>query len=198
MRGVRLGLVVALVAVHVSCGSDSGSTGGPGSGGATGTAGAGSTTSGAGGSTGTGGSSGTGGSTPGVCSGCAAAQGCLRVEVRRTADDMSQPWKVWPMEVDGVGTLIVTATPTMGTPVRKTFDGADMKPPTASYGVDIGCVPPSPLMVDVFLDDNGNAAPTASTSSDYRDSCGNPRSTSVSPIAGAAVATTFFLANSCD
>jgi hypothetical protein len=102
------------------------------------------------------------------------------------------------MEVDGVGTLIVTATPSGGTAIRRTADNADMRPATAKYAVDVGCVPAGMVNIDAFLDDNGNAAPTAATSSDYRDSCGNPRSISAPITAGQGAEPAFALANSCD
>jgi hypothetical protein len=79
-----------------------------------------------------------------------------------------------------------------------TTDGADMKPATASYVIDLGCVPVGMLTIHVFLDDNGNADPMARASSDYRDSCGNPRTMSVSIAAGQTSQPTFALANSCD
>ena len=102
------------------------------------------------------------------------------------------------MEVDGVGTIVVTAIPASGAAVRKTQDGADMKPATASFPVDLGCVPAGAAMVHVFLDDNGNAMPTATASSDYRDSCGSPRSLPATVVAGQTAVLPFPLANSCD
>jgi hypothetical protein len=102
------------------------------------------------------------------------------------------------MEADGVGTLVVTVTPSAGTPARMTVDNADMKPAAAKYVIEFSCEPPGMYNVDAFLDDNGNAAPTAATSSDYRDSCGNPRSISVPVTAGQSSEPAFPLANSCD
>jgi hypothetical protein len=73
-----------------------------------------------------------------------------------------------------------------------------MKPATASYVVDFGCVAAGMVTVNAFLDDNGNADPMAATSSDYRDSCGNPRVVTISFGAGQTAEAAFPLANSCD
>jgi hypothetical protein len=142
-------------------------------------------------------------SSSGTCSGCAASEGCLLVEVTRTADDSNMPWKVWPTEADGKGTLIVTAVEQSSGGAareeRKTVPDADFTSASASYTVDLGCLPASDFKVHTFLDDNNNAQPNAVYSADYRDTCpGAPRAREATVIAGQQAKLVVQLANSCD
>jgi hypothetical protein len=182
-------LILGIVWVVGACGSGSaGNTSdGGGSGGATGTGG----TSG-----GSGGASGTGG-VGAACTSCQAGQGCLRIEVTRGADVSRASWNVWPNEVDGVGALII-ADSGGGSAVRMVVADADMKPAAALYSIDFGCATAGTHTISVFLDDNGNAAATATSSSDYRDSCGRPRTVATTVTTGQTATVTFPIVASCD
>jgi hypothetical protein len=142
-------------------------------------------------------------SSSGTCSGCNAGEGCLLVEVTRTADDSNMPWIVWPSEADGKGTLIVTAVEQASgggaREERYTVADADFTSSSASYPVDLGCLPAADFKVHTFLDDNNNAQPNAVYSADYRDTCpGAPRAKDVTVTAGQQAKLVVQLANSCD
>jgi hypothetical protein len=135
---------------------------------------------------------------PVLCQGCAASEGCVSVEVSLAADDSKQPWKVWPTEADGVGTLVVSAfDPGSSKLVRVTLSNVDVKlgPQTAL----LNCVPAVTVEVRAFLDDNNNAQPDAYYSADYRDSCPPaPRKVDVAVSAGSTASASIQLAQSCD
>jgi hypothetical protein len=142
-------------------------------------------------------------SSSGTCSGCNAGEGCLLVEVTRSADDSKMPWIVWPAEADGKGTLIVTAVEQSSgggaREERKTVTDADFTSASASYQVDLGCLPAADFKVHTFLDDNNNAQPNTVYSADYRDTCpGAPRAKEVTVKAGQQAKLVVQLANSCD
>lgn len=128
-----------------------------------------------------------------------ATEGCLLVRVLRAADDSALPWNVRPAEADGIGTLIAAATEG-ATSYRATSTGiADMRPASAAYLIDLGCVTASDsISVTSFLDDNGNATATALSSSDDQDACGNPRALTVPVLSGRDTLVDFSLAGSCD
>ncbi len=132
-----------------------------------------------------------------VCT-CTAGEGCLIVDVTRTADTQFQPWVVWPAEADGVGTLVVAAVAGTTTIARETVDNADMTPADAHYVVDLGCVPAGAIGPRVFLDDNLNAMPTDVFSSDYRDSCLLDRQPTFNVTAAVENTAMLQLNNSCD
>lgn len=134
---------------------------------------------------------------PAACT-CGAGQGCLTITVTRTADVTNQPWTVWPNEADGTGTLIVSSREGVDTRVRKTVDNANFVPATASYRVVLGCVPATTQTLGAFLDDNLNAGPTDTFSSDYRDSCMVMRQPTQAIVAGAQNDVALALNNSCD
>jgi len=133
-----------------------------------------------------------------ACTGCAAGEGCLIVDVTRTADTQFQPWIVWPAEADGVGTLVVAAVSGITTVARQTVDNADMTPAEAHYVVDLGCVPSGQIGPRVFLDDNLNAMSTDVFSSDYRDSCLLDRQPTFAVTTGINNTVMLQLNNSCD
>lgn len=134
---------------------------------------------------------------PTACT-CGAGEGCLAITVTRTADVSAQPWTVWPAEADGTGTLIVSAREGVTNHARVTSPGANMTPAAASYRVDLGCVPATTLTLGAFLDDNLNAMPNDTFSSDYRDSCMLMRQPTQVIVAGVANDVTLALNNSCD
>jgi hypothetical protein len=175
---------------------------GAGAGGSAGVAGTGVSPAGgagAGGSAGLNGAGGAGGATVVVCSCPMATDGCLIVRVLRGADESKLPWTIWPAEADGTGTLIAAAT-AGSTSYRKMSPApVDMTSATAGRVLDLGCVAAaSTIQVFAFLDDNGNATATATSSADYRDACGNPRSVTVPVLAGKNTLVDFPLAGSCD
>ena len=134
---------------------------------------------------------------PPACA-CAGGQGCLTITVTRTTDVTNQPWTVWPNEADGAGTLIVSAREGASVRARMTVATANMVPATASYRVDLGCVPASTLTLGAFLDDNLNAGAADTFSSDYRDSCMLMRQPTQIIVAAAHNDVALALNNSCD
>ena len=75
---------------------------------------------------------------------------------------------------------------------------ADLTAASASYEVDLGCVPAATLNLRVFLDDNGNAQATETYSSDYRDSCMLDRAPTLAVQEGRLKEVELALNNSCD
>ena len=134
---------------------------------------------------------------PPACA-CAGGQGCLTITGTRTTDVTNQPWTVWPNEADGAGTLIVSAREGASVRARMTVATANMVPATASYRVDLGCVPASTLTLGAFLDDNLNAGAADTFSSDYRDSCMLMRQPTQIIVAAAHNDVALALNNSCD
>ena len=116
----------------------------------------------------------------------------------RSADDSLQPWVVWPGQADGTGTLIVSANQGATAVSRVTVPGAQMMTASASYPVDLGCVPAATLTLRVFLDDNENAEADATFSSDYLDSCMLDRQPTLAIQPGVVNETDLVLNNSCD
>lgn len=129
---------------------------------------------------------------------CAATSSCLRATVTRTANTSAQPWVAFAGQADGVGTLIVSATQGATVVSRKTLDNADVKPASASFAFDLGCVPIGMVTLRAFLDDNGDAMATETSSADYRDSCMLDRSPMAAISAGMITTLTLPLNNSCD
>lgn len=153
-----------------------------------------------GGSGGTGAQGGTGGMVVIIpCSGCQPMEGCLSVTVTRASDQANQPWKLWPDEADGTGTLVVAATDsTTGSSRRRTVASANMTPTDARYDVSLGCIPVGTKTIGVFLDDNENATASASSSGDYLDSCPMNRSPMATIAENVTTPLGVVLANSCD
>lgn len=135
---------------------------------------------------------------PAACTACTAGQGCLAITVTRTADVSTQPWTVWPAEADGMGNLIVSAREGTTVRARMAVANVNMVPASASYRVDLGCVPASALTLGAFLDDNLNAAAGDTFSSDYRDSCMMDRQPMRTIQAGVNNDIDVALNNSCD
>ena len=194
------GLVALLTCAWLAgCGgSGPDSAGSGGSGGTVGGTGGSSGGTGGNGFPDAGGTGGAGGATPISCN-CTATDGCLLVRVLRAANDTALPWNTFPAEADGKGTLIAAATEGAAS-YRATYPGiADMTLASAAYLIDLGCVTASQsIRVTSFLDDNGDAAATASSSSDYRDACGNPRALTVPVLSGRITLLDFSLVGSCD
>jgi hypothetical protein len=176
MRGyVFLVTAAAVAAVTGACSDDDSTVPGSGSSGAA--AGSGSLEAGAG-------NDGSGGMPsdpiPGtsVCGGCADYEGCVVVRVSRNSD-ASLPWTVSPDLADGVGTLVVS----LQYSVVPTDDDVYATVPDVSFvsdgtKVDVPlCAGSLGYFVDVFLDDNENAAEGATDSDDPADAC--PRMTGV-------------------
>jgi hypothetical protein len=129
---------------------------------------------------------------------CATTSSCLRATVTRTGNTATQPWIAFAGQADGVGTLIVSATQGATVVSRKTYDNADVKPASASFMFDLGCIPTGMVTVRAFLDDNGDAMATETSSADYHDSCMLDRSPTATITAGAITTLTLPLNNSCD
>ena len=137
-------------------------------------------------------------STPSGCT-CGPSEGCLLAVVTRLADESNFPWKVWPTEVDGVGPLIVSATQGTSVLARKVLPSSDLKPTSASFSADLGCLAAGSTDVRAFLDDNANAGANDTSSSDYRDTClPGLRKVTVTVEAQKKTRAELSLANSCD
>jgi hypothetical protein len=138
------------------------------------------------------------GDSPGASCACGSSQGCILAVVTRVADEKNLPWKIWPSEADGAGTLIVSATQGTTVLARKSVANADLKTAGAKYEVDLGCVATGASDVRAFLDDNGNAGASDTFSADYRDTCLGARKVTVTVEDGKQVRVELPLANSCD
>jgi hypothetical protein len=128
-------------------------------------------------------------------------EGCVVVTVTRGSDVANQPWTLWPDMADGRGTLMVSAYPSTGgggTTVFRAIMEADFTSASASYEVDLGCVPGGSPFLGAFLDDDVDAAPGTTFSSDYIDSCPMNRQPVVSVAPGVTTRYDFVLTNSCD
>jgi hypothetical protein len=125
-----------------------------------------------------------------------AGEGCLDVLIRRAADDSMLPWRISPAQVDGKGTLIASATSSSAS--RRATALADMTSPTASYILDVGCLGAGSFQVTAFLDDDGNAGPTDTSSSDPLDACGQPHVVTTPILAGHLTLQDFPLSASCN
>jgi len=134
---------------------------------------------------------------------CASDEACIRVTVRREADDSHMPWTIWPNQTDGVGNLRVSAVSDRYTIQDKTMvSNANFVSPDAAYGAPL-CVPAGSTHVRAFLDDNEDEDPNAVTSSDYLDSCASGsaqcfRCFDLNVSAGATADLTIYLAHTCD
>ncbi|MBL8920275.1 MAG: hypothetical protein JNJ54_15520 [Myxococcaceae bacterium] len=189
---MRLVLVVMSVVVVLACGSgpslaDGGTRGGGAGGGLSGAAG--------GSSGGTG-----GGAAP--CT-CGTGRTCVELVVTRSPDAGMQPWVVWPMEADGVGTLIGSVLVASSSPTivaaRAVVNDADMKPLDARYVIDLGCVDAGTYQGQAFLDDDLNALPTQTGSAGYRDSCARGGTPPPTDVQGATrVSIPVVLTSTCD
>ena len=152
---------------------------------------------------GSGGQGGTGGMVVLMpCTSCmpvSGSEGCLFVSVTRAADQTNQPWRLFPDEADGVGTLVVAAYDGTGSyEARRTIMGADMNPADAKYDLNLGCVSVGTKTLGVFLDDNEDATGSSVSSSDYHDSCPMDRSPMVNIVTNITTPVAVVLANSCD
>ena len=136
----------------------------------------------------------------GSCSGCTDAEGCVVVGVKRASEPSSTPWELWPDMSDGRGTLIVSAYTWMTD--REVFARVEVEDAdftgTASYEIDLGCVPSGEVTLGAFLDDDLDAAADAVSSSDYPDFCMADRQPTTVVTAGASRRVDLELANSCD
>jgi hypothetical protein len=106
------------------------------------------------------------------------------------------PWRISPAQVDGKGTLIASATSSSAS--RRATALADMTSPTASYILDVGCLGAGSFQVTAFLDDDGNAGPTDTSSSDPLDACGQPHVVTTPILAGHLTLQDFPLSASCN
>lgn len=155
------------------------------------------------GNMGEGGEGGAGFEPPKIECHCAVDQACIRVRVRRAADDSRMPWVVWPEQADGSGSLRVSAVSDAYVIQDKvSLPRVDLTLANATYGVPL-CVPAGSTHVRAFLDDNEDELPNAVTSSDYLDSCASgsaacPRCFSMSVTSGAQADLSIELAHSCD
>lgn len=129
---------------------------------------------------------------------CAPGQGCLTLVVGRTASDADKPWVLWPKEVDGVGTLIASASSEVTTLQMRSVADADYTDAGASQTIALGCLPAGTVIARVYLDDNGNAAPEETFSSDYRDTCLLDRAPEATIAAGETTTLELAFERSCD
>jgi len=132
------------------------------------------------------------------CSQCQSTEGCLSVRVLRAANDSMSPWKVWPNDADGTGTLIVSATEGTNTHRAASPTPVDLTPASAAFLFDLGCVEATNYQVAAFLDDDGNASATATSSADYRDACSQPRVVTTPVQVGRTTLQDLSLSVSCD
>lgn len=192
--------VVASVFCFLACSSsDSSGDGAAGQAGSGGTAGSGAGAGGA--SAGAAGTSG-GGGVPATCNGCSTSEGCILATVTRNPIEKDMPWNAFPGKgADGKGTLWVSASeppPTGGLLTQQMTPNADFTTASAAQTVMLTCVPAGDVQVRAFLDDNGNATGSAS-SSDYLDTClAAPRFVAATVVAGAVVEVSLVLNQSCD
>jgi hypothetical protein len=107
------------------------------------------------------------------------------------------PWKVSPAQADGSGRLIASAT-SSGVSASRATALADMTSPTAAYGLDVGCLGAGSYQVTAFLDDDANAGPTDTSSSDPLDACGQPRVVTTPILAGRLTLQDFPLSVGCN
>jgi hypothetical protein len=139
-----------------------------------------------------------------LCARCAASEGCVRARVVRAETNTSFPWtfKVSPNPADGVGTLTVVAytVSTMAPSLiaRATLANADFRDRGASALLDVGCVPPRPVLVNAILDENQPLGADDLGSSDGFDTCARPRPASVSVAVGQVATVEMSLAQSCN
>jgi hypothetical protein len=125
-------------------------------------------------------------------------EGCLTVLVRRDADDSMLPWKTSPTQADGKGTLIASAI-SSSISRRATYPfPADLATTTASFVLDLGCLAAGSYQVTAFLDDDGNASPTDTSSSDPLDACGQPHVVTTPILAGRGTVQDFPLSVACN
>jgi hypothetical protein len=132
---------------------------------------------------------------------CGAGTSCLRSTVTRTASTATLPWVMFAAQggSDGIGTLVAVARPPGGgTVLRQTRDPFDLTVATASASFDFGCVDLGTWTMGAFLDDNGNAAATDTSSSDFHDACPANRAPTQQVKDAAIANTAIVLANSCD
>jgi hypothetical protein len=133
------------------------------------------------------------------CQACGPAEGCLRAVVVCPRTATSQlPWLEWGGQSDGIGTLVVTLWQGEELVARKSVPDANMRPETARYEVEFGCVPSQRLSLRAFLDDNLNAGGDASSSDDYADTCLVPVVVHVDVSAGGEQQVELQLNVSCD
>jgi hypothetical protein len=151
---------------------------------------------GSGGNADTSGQGGTGGSVVLTCICPDTTHGCIESGVTRAADATSLPWRLWPAEADGRGTLIVSAYSAAATHYGQAAN-VDFTGASASYVVEVGCVPAGTYTMSAFLDDDGDDL-SSRTSSDYVDSCPMTRQASVTVSAQTTTRQDFVLVNSCD
>jgi hypothetical protein len=108
------------------------------------------------------------------------------------------PWKTLPAQADGKGTLIASAT-SSSVSLRGTYPvPVDMTTATNPYLLDLGCFAAGDYQVTAFLDDDANATPTDTSSSDPLDACGQPHTVTTPILAGRETYQDFPLSVSCN
>jgi len=112
---------------------------------------------------------------------CAAGSGCLDVRVTRSDSDAALPWVKFGQfpapgnTSNGQGSLRVAAQQGLAQPIIQSVT-ADFRAASASYLVNLGCVPMGATKIHAYLDDDLNADASDPQSSDYQDACPTPRS----------------------
>ena len=99
---------------------------------------------------------------------CATGEAHVVVAVDTLSDYL--PWLMWPDDADGEGNLVVALTTENGSVYRESILPANIATGSEAFALDF-CTQYSSGKVEAFLDDDLDAAPGATFSGDYLDTC---------------------------
>lgn len=143
-----------------------------------------------------------GGPADSACTGCAANEGCLEVNVELAAGSSDLPWKLFPEQSNGAGRLFAGVY-SAGLPTRSVFvDGVDLRSGFSGRALEL-CAPAASGTAFCFLDDEADdmmidPGGQLRGSSDFRDTCASQRAIPVTVRAGESAELTCSLSASCD
>jgi hypothetical protein len=138
----------------------------------------------------------------GACSGCAASEGCVQIDVSVKADSADLPWKLWPDKTSGSGRLFAGVV-AAGAAVRvRSEDGVNLTTLTGNKSIDV-CSPAGSVNAFCFLDDASdgmlqNPAESPRGSTNYLDTCSAQRQIAAAVTVGSRTSVACSLSVSCD